>query len=227
VSTRISLAETIDALASTHGEPAPPPVVDPFEQTVFETCCYLVDDDRRLEVWRRLKKLIGVTPAKLFAADQARIAAAIRDGGMRPADRAAKVLACAEIASEIGDLDAAANRPLDEARRVFERFPNHGRPGAERVLLFAGAHPVLALDSNGLRVLVRLGFAAESKSYDKTYRDVRAAVAPQTSGKEAAWLVRAHQLLRKHGQEICRRTRPECPRCPLRPRCAFAVGVTS
>ena len=33
-----------------------------------------------------------------------------------------------------------------------------GEPGAEKVLLFSGSAPVLALDSNALRVLLRLGF---------------------------------------------------------------------
>lgn len=221
---RPTLGEAVDALAETFGEPAKPPVTDPFEQTVFEACAYLVDDERRLRVFKQLKKDVGVTPAKLFAAGADRIQAAIADGGMKPAMRADKVLRCAEIADEIGDLRAAAKRPLDEARRTFERFPNLGRPGAERVLLFCGAHAVLSLDSNALRVLVRLGFAPESKDYAKTYRAVRAAADPEAP-KDVAGTIRAHQVLRRHGQDVCRRSHPECPRCPLRPRCAFAGGV--
>ena len=221
--TRPSLRETVDALAAAFGEPAPPPVTDSFEQTVFETCAYLVDDERRLRVFRDLKKKVGVTPAKLFAAGADRIQEAIRDGGMKPAMRADKVLRCAELADEIGDLRAAAKRPLEEARRLFEMFPNLGRPGAERVLLFCGAHAVLSLDSNALRVLVRLGFAPESKDYGKTYRAVRAAADPEAP-RDVAATIRAHQVLRRHGQSVCRRTHPECPRCPLRDRCAFAGG---
>jgi len=220
--TRPSLRDVVDSLVKEFGAPAPPHVTDPFEQTVFEACAYLVDDERRLAVFERLKKTCGMTPGKLFAAGPAKIAAAIADGGMRPAMRAEKVLACAETASEIGDLDAAARRPLDEARRVFQKFPNLGAPGAERVLLFCGAHPVLALDSNGLRVLVRLGFASESKDYAKTYRAVRAEVEREVPA-DVAWVIRAHQALRRQGQDVCRRSRPECPRCPLRARCAFAA----
>jgi endonuclease-3 len=103
---------------------------------------------------------------------------------------------------------------------VFQRFPNLGAPGAERVLLFCGAHPVLSLDSNALRVLVRSGFAPESKDYGRTYRAVRAAVDPEVP-RDVAWIVRAHQVLRRHGQDVCRRSRPECGRCPVRARCAF------
>ena len=220
---RPTLGKAVDALATTFGEPAPPPVTDPFEQTVFEACAYLVDDERRLRAFKELKRKVGVTPAKLFAAGAARIQDAIADGGMKPAMRAAKVLRCAEIADEVGDLRAAAKRPLDEARRVFEEFPGLGRPGAERVLLLSGAHAVLSLDSNALRVLVRLGFAPESKDYAKTYRAVRAAADPEAP-KDVAGTIRAHQVLRRHGQDVCRRSHPECPQCPLRPRCAFGGG---
>jgi endonuclease III len=218
---KATLREAVDALVRAFGEPPPPPVTDPFELTVYEACAYLVDDDRRLAVFRRLAKDVGITPGKLFAAGPARIARAIADGGMKPAMRAEKVLECAEIASGASDLAAAARLPLDEARRVFQRFPGLGRPGAEKVLLFCGAHAVLALDSNGLRVLVRLGFAPESKDYAKTYRAVRAAVEPDVPD-DVAWVVRAHQALRRHGQDVCRRTSPACDRCPLEPRCAFA-----
>jgi endonuclease-3 len=216
-----ALRDVVDALVAEFGEPTPPVVVDPFEQTVFEACSYLVDDAQRLAVFENLRATCGMTPKKLLDAGEKRIAAAIADGGMRPPMRAAKVLDCARIATDIGDLDAAARRPLDEATRIFQRFPNLGRPGAERVLLFCGAHAVLSLDSNALRVLVRLGFAPESKNYAKTYRDVRAAVDPDVPD-DVAWVVRAHQVLRRHGQDVCKRTKPDCARCPLRTRCPSA-----
>ena len=39
--------------------------------------------------------------------------------------------------------------------------------------MFAGALGVLALESNGLRAMVRLGFGEERKSYFATYESVR------------------------------------------------------
>jgi endonuclease III len=35
----------------------------------------------------------------------------------------------------------------------------------------------------------------------------------------------AHQLLRKHGQELCKRSQPICDQCPLRESCAFAAQL--
>jgi endonuclease III len=69
-------------------------------------------------------------------------------------------------------------------------------------------------------VLVRLGFAPEKKSYSATYKGVQQALAPQLPN-DCAELVRAHQLLRQHGQELCKRSKPLCARCPLRAQCAF------
>ena len=50
------------------------------------------------------------------------------------------------------------------------QFPMIGEPGAEKILLFSGVLAVLALDSNGVRVLVRLGVGEERKSYAATYK---------------------------------------------------------
>jgi endonuclease III len=33
---------------------------------------------------------------------------------------------------------------------------------------------------------------------------------------------RAHLLLKRHGQELCRRTRPRCAECPLAAGCPAA-----
>ena len=72
--------------------------------------------------------------------------------------------------------------------------------------MFTRSQPVLALDSNGLRVLLRLGFGAEKKNYAASYRSAQEALADQLPRDRDA-LIRAHQLLRQHGQELCRRSR--------------------
>jgi len=106
------------------------------------------------------------------------------------------------------------------------RFPSIGEPGAEKILLFGRSHQVLGLDSNGVRVFTRLGIVDEANSYAATYRVVQMVVEPyQSLGYE--WLIRAHQLLRQHGQEVCRRTRPRCDRCCLTNVCAYFSAASS
>jgi endonuclease-3 len=95
-----------------------------------------------------------------------------------------------------------------------------GEPGAEKILLFCGALPVLALESNGLRALVRLGFGEDRKSYASTYKLVRAATSEQLP-PDCGPLTRAHLLLRRHGQEICLRNEPDCLACPVAADCRY------
>jgi endonuclease-3 len=90
----------------------------------------------------------------------------------------------------------------------------------DKILLLSRREKVLALDSNGLRVLLRLGFGSEEKSYAASYRSVRESTRSQWK-PDFDWLITAHQLLRRHGQELCRRSGPLCDRCPLTRDCAF------
>jgi endonuclease III len=110
--------------------------------------------------------------------------------------------------------------PFPKAKKALQTFPGIGESGAERILLFCHTHAVLALESNGLRVLLRLGFGEEKKSYSTTYRLVQKAV-EEGLEKEYSWLIQAHLLLRHHGQELCKRTKPECKKCPLAADCEF------
>ena len=86
--------------------------------------------------------------------------------------------------------------------------------------MFAGRARILPLDSNGLRVLGRLGLVTNEKDYRTTYRraqEILAGVLPKANDA----LIAAYYLLRRHGQELCRRSEPACDGCPLRASCAF------
>jgi endonuclease III len=91
----------------------------------------------------------------------------------------------------------------------------------ERIDLYTGARPVLALDANALRVLVRLGYGDPTRGYAPAYRQAQTAASLELPETVTA-RQRAHQLLRRHGQTICRRSRPPCPACPLAASCPAA-----
>ena len=133
---------------------------------------------------------------------------------------------CATIAVHDfgGDLTEVLDRPLAQAKKALRRFPGIGEPGAEKILLFARRHAFLAPESNGLRVLTRVGLIPEHPTYAKTYaaaRDLGAA-----SELSIGDLVIAHLLLQRHGQELCRRKEPNCPACPVQTGCAFARAMS-
>jgi endonuclease-3 len=80
----------------------------------------------------------------------------------------------------------------------------------------------LPLESNGLRVLTRVGYGRVQKSYGAMYRSVEEAIRNELPSDPAA-LARAHLLLRQHGKTLCRTNGPECGACPLVHMCAFGA----
>ena len=219
--TRLSLSRVVDALAHYYGKPDPPAVTDPFEMILWENIVYLANDERRAGAFDELRNKVGLRPSDIRkATDKALLSVTGR--GIVPENGVQKLRSAAEIAKEFfgDDLTSALKKPVPAAKRDLRKFPSIGEPTAEKILLFNHKLAALALDSNGLRVLVRLGFAPEEKSYQATYKGVQRALAPQLPADCDA-LVRAHQLLRRHGQELCKRSNPQCVRCPLRAQCAF------
>ena len=214
------LRVVVARLGEAHGTPEPPLAREPFAAVVWENVGYLVDDERRRQVFERLRDQVGITPEALLAVAEDDLAALIADGGMLPAHRAAKVQKAAAIAAEIGADELRRQAAAGTGGRLLRRFPGIGEPGADRLLLLAGGKRTLAPDSNALRVLLRLGFGSDSGGYAAQYRSAAAAVAPQLPD-DGEWLLGAHQLLRRHGQEICKRSAPRCEACPLTPTCAW------
>jgi endonuclease-3 len=218
---RLSLSQVVEQLQAHYGPPKVPKLNGPWEMVLWENVAYLADDDRRREAFQTLKKQVGTEPGQILSAADAALLEVTRHGIL--ADQfASKLRKCARIALEEldGDLRPVLKLPFARAKKALQRFPGIGEPGAEKILLLTRSYPVLALESNGLRVLVRLGFGEEKKAYSTTYRLVQKAVEEELD-KEYPWLIRAHLLLRHHGQELCRRSQPECKKCPLAGDCEF------
>ena len=218
----LDLPLVLDRLAEVYGEPPPLPQRGVFEWLVYENVAYLVDDARREQAYELLRKHGAITPRGLAQVPDT-VLAGVASRGILAEHQAHKLRRIASLAQQ-EDLQALGQRPLREAKRVLMRFPSIGEPGAEKILLFARAHAVLGLDSNGVRVLTRLGLVSEGKSYAATYRQVQA-LAELYRVRGIEWLIRAHQLLRQHGQELCRRSRPLCEGCPLTDVCLYYAGT--
>src|ERR1700730_8176049 len=221
----ITFSKLVDKLQQHYGAPAPPPSTDPLELIIWENIAYLASDGRRAAAFATLKRSIGTRPEQILAAKHSALAA-IGKAGILPDISAEKLVTIAKIAyEEFGsDLRAALKKPLPQAKKVLKRFPSIGDPGAEKILLFTRSYPVMALDSNGLRVLCRVGFAEEQKNYSTTYRSIQEAIHGQLP-EDYDSLIRAHQLLRQHGQGLCKRSKPRCTECPVRNGCNYGRKV--
>jgi endonuclease-3 len=213
--------EIIRSLRRCYGKPPPPISRDPFQLILWEQVAYLASDDERRAAFEELRKATKLTPSGILAATPSRLTAIARMGGaIAAADRAERMRRSAElvIGRWRGDLREALKLPLREARRALAAFPMIGEPGADKILVFMKAARLLPLDSNGLRVLQRLGIAPITKDYRSSYRGAQEAVRTQLPPTHRD-LMNAFFLLREHGQKICRRTAPDCPACPLRADC--------
>jgi hypothetical protein len=194
----------LDRLETALGSADPVPSTDGWRLVLAENIGYLVDDERRWQAVAKLEALVGLAPESILAAQDATLRSIVI--GMSPDQRVARLRRCAELAI---------------AGASWTAYPSIGRPGAERIELFTGARPVLALDANCLRVLTRLGYGSPGRTYAASYLQAQAAASAELPATVAA-IVRAHQLLRRHGREVCTRKNPACGQCPLAAACPSA-----
>lgn len=215
------LHRVISKLERFYGTPEPW-LSDPLHLILWENIGYLIDDDKRRAAFERLHREVGLKPTDILSAPTEELVEIMKIGGMHPELRAHRLREIAHIVLNDfeGDLNNALKLPLPKAIKALKGFPSIGEPGAEKIMLFSKTRAVLALESNGLRVLLRIGFGEEQKNYAASYRSVRDSVADQT-GDDCDFLIKAHELLRRHGKQICRRTRPLCHACPVKSVCEF------
>jgi adenine-specific DNA glycosylase len=194
----------LDRLEEAGGPPAPLPSADGWELVLAENVAYLVDDRRRWRALAELRRVVGLAPEQILAASDEALLPIV--AGARPPERVQRLRRCAEL--------AIAGAP-------WRAYPGIGAPGADRIDLFTGSRAVLALDANALRVLTRLGHGDPSRSYAASYRQAQAWASARLPATVPA-LQRAYQLLRRHGQDVCRRRDPACERCPIAEDCPSA-----
>ena len=209
-------------LESLYGNQAPCWPTDPYHFLVWWHCGYPASDAACAKGWESLNREVGVEPPQLLAAGAARLARALKPGGMVPELRAVRLM---EIAARIqdeygGDLRTGLAGPLTKVRQALKRFPNIADPGADRILLFGGFAPVAAVPSNCPHVLVRIQRGQERENYGVTYREAQQAIEAEIPASFDA-RTRAYLLLKRHGQDLCKRSNPKCDQCPVNSSCAF------
>jgi len=198
-----------------------PPATDPWRLILQENVVYLADDETREQALRLLERQTGLDAETLENGPDALLRPACELGRMA-ANQIAKLRECGRLFRTVGDPRRLVRLEPAAARKALRRFPGIGAPGAERLLLLAGVEPVLALESNGLRVLLRLGYGHEARSYSTRYRLAREAAAAELPA-DVAVLTQAHLALRQHGRRLCRNSDPACGDCPLRADCPGRV----
>lgn len=220
----LPLSKIIARLRRQYGEAEAPPANTPFDLVMWENACYLLTELRRLEVFEALRKKVGLNAAAILNASDEVLLPLAKKGGMRPETRVFRWREIARITQSqfAGNLSSILAMPYSRAKKALKQFPNIGDPGAEKILLLCGMTSGLPLESNGLRVLVRIGFGRQQKSYGATYRSVQDDLRPDLPAS-AGVLKEAHLLLRQHGKALCKDKAPLCDQCPLTKACEYAA----
>lgn len=196
------------------------PSADPWRLVLSESLSYLADAPTRAAALEALERTVGLAPDALAAADDATLLA-VADPGFLPAAFPEQIRRCAQLALEFhgGDLTADLGRLSPKAvRAALRAFPAIGAPEAVKILLLCGLSTEFTVESNGLRVLSRLGYGAAMPDYARVLRSAVVA-ADRELPLDGPLRARAHLLLHRHGQTHCKRTGPRCRACPLAARC--------
>lgn len=216
------LAHLLNRLEKFYGKPKPPHPTDPYEMILYMNSAYPATDGSCAKVFDALKRSVGLRIDDILAAPKGKLTEIMKLRGIFPEQRAVRVKEIAALVKHnfAGDLRTVLKRPLPEARKALKQFPTIGDPSADKILLFTKTAPVAAIPSNCVHVLPRLGFGEERKNYAATYRSAQEAIRAQLPERGGA-LLRAYLLLKQHGQELCKRSRPRCEQCPVSSDCLY------
>jgi endonuclease-3 len=227
------LGRVLEALEGHYGKQAAVGPSDAYEMILFVNCGYPATDASCAKGYEALRREVGTKPAEILAASKAKLAKLMRFGGIVPELRAERLKTIAKIVNDEfgGDLKWSLEKLLQEekkgagkgiriAKKALKEFPVIGEPGADKILLFAGLVPIAAVPSACVGVPQRILFGEEIKNYAAGYRAAQEAMTPELPETFDA-RQRAYLLLKRHGAEICKRTKPKCEICPVSGVCVY------
>ncbi|MBZ5552766.1 MAG: hypothetical protein LAO21_08615 [Acidobacteriia bacterium] len=217
-----SLEKILNRLEKLYGSQSPVGPTDAYEMVLYRNAGYPQSDERCTKGFEALKKAIGLRPDEILEVPHKRLAEVMRAGGMIPEMRASRLKEIAQIVNREfgGDLQTLMKRPVPEIKKALKKFPTISDAGAEKILLFTSTAEVTALPSNCIHVPLRLGYGVERKNWAASYREAQEAVRSELPEEGDAYR-RAYLLLKRHGEELCKSSRPRCEQCPVSEECLF------
>jgi endonuclease III len=231
--TRPGIARILDALEKHYGVQVAGGPSEPYEMILFVNCGYPATDASCSKGYEALKREVGTEPEAILAAPKANLAKMMRLGGIVPELRAERLKTIARIVNEefggdlkwsleklLRDEKMPADKRIRRAKAALKEFPVIGESGADKILLLTGLAPIMAVPSACPGVPQRILFGEEDKNYGAGYRAAQEALAAELPEQFEA-RQRAYLLLKRHGAEICKRTKPKCDACPVSRKCTY------
>jgi endonuclease-3 len=114
-------------------------------------------------------------------------------------------------------LDFLAEMNVSDAREWLEKLPGVGPKSSAATLSFSNMRArALPVDSHHFRVAVRLGIIDIKIGEGKANRVLENLLPPNFTAKE---VFDNHQVMMRHGQQVCFYYNPECAKCVLLDLC--------
>ena len=198
--------ELLDRLERFYG-PLPLPPDEPFALYVWEVLGVRTTHSRRDAAMNALKRIPALTPDSMGRTARGKLEKAVGQAGPYREERLRALASGADVFKRNRDLPAKLRGDINTARGALEGLTHLTPISSQRMLLFAGRHPLIPEDPDVTRVLSRLQRTAD-------------AVIDQLGGVLTA-IQRATLYLSHHGRATCVEADPLCHICPLRSPCAF------
>ena len=206
-------------LARRFGPLDPPPEREPIEELVLTVLSQNTSDTNRDRAFAALRERFP-TWESLAGARAARVADAIRPGGLANTKAPRLLHILREIREREGRLDLAwmHEAPDEEVRAYLTSLPGVGPKTAACVLAFSLGRPALPVDTHVHRVAGRLGYLPPGTTAAAAHALMDGLVPPKLR-------VSMHVGLIRLGREVCKPGRPRCEVCPLQDLCPTAPLV--
>lgn len=206
------MLEVMDRLERFYG-PLPQPPSEPFALYVWEVLGVHTTAARRDAAMSTLRRIPALTPDSMGRAPRAKLESAVALSGPYREERLRALVAGVDVFKRHRDLADQLRGDATATRDALALLPYLTTISGQRLLLFAGHHPLLPDDPHLQRVLARLQTASD-------------AVSRELGGVLTA-VQRATLYLSHHGRSTCLESDPLCHVCPLRSECPFPSGVAA
>lgn len=114
-------------------------------------------------------------------------------------------------------LDFIESMPVADARHWLESLPGVGPKTSAAVISFSSLRgKALPVDSHHYRVVVRLGIIDNKISEGKSHRILEDMLPTDFTAQE---VYDHHQVIMKHGKQVCFHSKPDCEHCVLLKLC--------
>jgi endonuclease III len=178
----------------------PSPPSNPFALFVWDVLSFHTTPQKRDLAFAALKRNRSLTPDAMSKLAPKKLEDGVKLAGPYAEQRLRALRAGVSVFQRNSGLMSALEKPLPLAEESLGAVPQMADGGADRMLLFAGAHRVLPMDAGTRRVLGRLGYG-DSPDAELPHRlDVYR---------------RVSLYLSHHAQATCTASDPHCAVCPL------------